>query len=548
MDILIKQYNYIKSCINDKGEIVDKKLKSPLEFQYHYTSFILSSIVINDKEYLEQVVQHYLSISKQKMKPSNDFNVFLLLLALDSDKNNLLAKYKEDILENIYHQSDEELYKLNNNFRALRLVGFILEDKVTSSKQNEQKIIQEIDWILNLQFEDGFFPDSNMKYKIKKNRGVPHLTYHAKITMCIGMAYRYIKDTKLLKAFYNAVEVLLDISIENYYFFYGRSTNALFGYGSFYLVLLLAYDFSKDKKYVLLAKKMLDYLNEFQHSDGHISINLNKNDIKRMGFDSYMYDLVYNTYSNAMFLYADTLKKDYKSNKYIVDKKISKISIYKNSGFVMYKDENVKYCFNFKGNQDSLKHRFDSRVSPFSLLYFQKDGQNLLPAVGYKPSGILSLVEKKFYFKKLYSKLYSFINYNWLPIFSGNIFFYEKTGIKFYPFRCLKMLRLKDVLILKFESKARKLFNRKNIYSSFVVSIELLKEPKYKIMFYDLVDELFYGYREINQQNNFKYFFSKDYEKLSILNIKTSCKKADLHRYRFKNIKKLEIKVKTSDR
>jgi hypothetical protein len=548
VDILTKQFNYIKSCINDKGQIVDKKLKSPLEFQYHYASFILSSIIKNYDEYLEKTLQHYLSISKQKMKPSNDFNVFLLLLALDSDKNDLLSKYKENVLKSIYHQSDEELYKLNNNFRALRLVGLILEYKIISSKQNEKKINQEIDWVLNLQFDDGFFPDSNMKYEVEKNRGVPHLTYHAKITMCIGIAYKYTKDMRLLKAFNKAIEILLDISIENYYFFYGRSTNALFGYGSIYLALVLAYKFNDDKKYLVLADDMLEYLEKFQHDDGHLSINLNEDDSKRLGFDAYMYDLVYNTYSNAMFLYANSLSDNIEYNEEKEDKKDTTLSIYKNSGFVVYQDKNIKYCFNFKGHQYSLKHRFDSRVSPFSLLYFQKDGQNLLPAVGYKPSGILSLVEKKFYFKKLYAKWYQFINYDWLPIFSGNSFFYKKDGLKFYPFRCVKMLKLKDISILKFESKARKIFNKKEIFDKFVVSIELLQEPKYTIIFYEKVDELFYSYREIQGEDNFEYSFSKDYKKLKTLSIETSHKKADLHRYKFEDIKKFEIEVKTSDR
>lgn len=548
MDILTKQFNYIKLCINEKGQIVDKKLKSPLEFQYHYASFILLSVIKDDDELLDKVIHHYLNISKEKMKPSNDFNVFLLLLALDSDKSDLLLKYKENILKSIYHQIDKELFKLNNNFRALRLVGLILEDNITLSKQNEQKINQEIEWILNLQFDDGFFPDSNMKYEVEKNRGVPHLTYHAKITMCIGMAYKYTKDVRLLKAFSEAMKVLLDISIKSYYFFYGRSTNALFGYGSFYLALVLAYKFNDDKKYLVVADNMLQYLQKFQHDDGHISINLNEDDSKRLGFDAYMYDVVYNTYSNVMFLYANSLRDNIEYNEQVEeDKKDTTLSIYKNSGFVVYQDKYIKYCFNFKGHQDSLKHRFDSRVSPLSLLYFQNDGQNLLPAVGYKPNGILSLVEKKFYLKKIYAKSYQAFYYDWLPIFNGNSFFYVKGGVKFYPFRCIKMLKLKDILILKFESKARKLFSKSEIFDEFVMSIELLQEPKYKIIFYDKVDEVFFTYREIEKQSNFEYSFSKDYKKLKTLSIETSYKKADLHRYKFKDIKKLEIEVKTSD-
>ena len=546
--ILDSQFNFIASCINDSGQMVDKKLKSSLEFQYQYTAFMVSCVLKNNNKYLSKILKYYLDIPGEKKRPSNEFNVFLLLLALDNDRNNLLIKYKEDIFKSIYHKSDKELYELNNNFRALRLVGLILEDKLTCSNKNKQKIEQETNWILNLQFYDGFFPDSNMQYKFENNRGIPHLVYHTKITMCVGMAYKYTNNTKFLNVFNRALTSLLDISTENYYFFYGRSTNSLFGYGSLYLVLVLAYKFNDDKKYLTLADGILGYLKYFQHCDGHISINLNQDDSKRPGFDAYMYDLVYNSYSNAMFLYANYLKNCAEVDEGKAEYgQAKKILVYKDSGFVVYKDQNINYCFNFKGHQDSLKHRFDSRVSPFSLLYFFNNKKNMLPAVVYKPSGISSLVKEKFYFKKIHAKYYHFINYYWMPIFSGNSFFYDRNGIKFYPFRCIKALLLRDILILKFKSVSRKIFGKTEVFDKFVVSIKLSKGLKYRIIFYNQVDTLFYAYREISGENFFEYKFSKKFKKLKTLAVETSCKKASLYRYKFQYIKKLEIEVKISD-
>jgi hypothetical protein len=547
--MLVKQYNYIKSCINDRGQIVDKKLDSPLEFQYHYASFILSSILMNDDICIEKVLPYYLSLPYEKMTPSNDFNVFLLLLALDCDTNNLLAQNKNKILESIYHQSDEKLYKLNNNFRALRLVGLVLEDFISSVDKHEQKISQEIDWILDLQFDDGFFPDSNMQYNVEKNRGVPHLTYHAKITMCLGVSYKYTQDIRLLKAFNRAIKVLIDISVENYFFFYGRSTNALFGYGSFYLVLMLAHNFSQDQKYLKLADSICSYLENFQHQDGHISINLNLDDTQRYGFDGYMYDIVYNAYSNAMFLYAESLRKNIQNNECSEQEnnKNYGINIYRDSGFVVYQDEFIKYCFNYKGHQDSLKHMFDSRVAPLSILYFQKDKLNLLPGMGYRPSELMSLVERKFYFRRLYAKYYQIRYFDWIPLLSGNGFFYIKDKIKFYPFECQKMLKIKNKLILKFKAKARTLFNKADLYDKFVLSVNLMRKPEYNIIFYEEVDYLFYTYREIAEKKYFKYEFSHPYQKMKKLKVETSYQVADLYRYMFKQIKKLNIKVSIND-
>ena len=62
MDILTKQYGYLELCINNKGQLVDKKLKAPLNFQYHYSSFILSSILKKDYANLNKVLDYYFSI------------------------------------------------------------------------------------------------------------------------------------------------------------------------------------------------------------------------------------------------------------------------------------------------------------------------------------------------------------------------------------------------------------------------------------------------------------------------------------------------------
>jgi hypothetical protein len=547
MDFLTKQYNYLKSCNNASGQLVDKKLKAPLNFQYHYSSFILSSILKKDYDHLKGTLDYFFSIPKKTIKPSNDFNIVLLSFSILNDEDNMLDNYKKRIINFIDHNTNKELFKLNNNFRALRFLGMLLESKIKNQEIN-QEIYTEIEWILDLQFDDGFFPDSNIEYKIKKNQGVPHLAYHTKIMMCVGFGYLYTKDKRLKYSFLKAMEVLLNISTDNYFFFYGRSTNSLFGYGTIYVAFILAYKLSNNKIFLSKANAIKNLLELNQHSDGHISINLNKDDSKRSGFDGYMYDVVYNAYSNALFLLGDTI-----FNKILdIEDEVIKVSdrnilIYRNSGFLVYKKENIKFCINFKGHQNSLKHRFDSRVSPFSLLYYQKDKKNLLPAVGHKPCGISSLVEKKFFLQKLYLKFYNLCHYNWLPIFSGNSFFFEKNGIKFYPYRCIKFLRLNDTIILKFESKSRSIFNKINKFENFVLSIDLREDLTYKFFFYDQVDTLFYTYREISGKNNFEYLFSKKYKKLSNLKVETSYQMADLHRLKFENIKKLEIKVKIND-
>jgi len=538
MDILIKQYNYLKSCLNEEGQLIDKKLKSPLNFQYHYSSFILSSILLKKYENIEKVLNYYLSIPKEIMKPSNDFNVMLLSYAMIYDKKNILDKNR--ILKTFYHNSDNELYKLNNNFKALRLVGMILESKLKNGEFNE-KIKKEIEWILDIQFDDGFFPDSNMEYKIEKNKGIPHLTYHTKIMMCVGLAYLYTKDERLKKSFFRALKVLLEVSIDNYYFFYGRSTNALFGYGSLYLAFILAYKFSNNKLFLHKADSLLKFLKNYQHKDGHISINLNKDDSKRYGFDGYMYDIVYNAYSNALFLLGNKFLEELEIENSNFKLDNSKIRIYKNSGFVVYENNNIKYCFNCKGHQNSLKHRFDSRVSPLSLLYYSKDNKNILSAVGYYPQPILKLVENKLTIPRIYQRIKNIIyriKYkNYLPLLSGNSFCYKKNGIYFYPYELIKMIKIFDTIILKFKTKSIK----EDVFDKCVVSIKLQSYITYKVIFYDEIEKMIYTteYSQIE--------FDNDYFKNSSIPIETSIGISDLRIYEFQNIKYLLVLVNIKD-
>ena len=536
--LINNQYSYLKSCLNKKAQLIDKKLKSPLNFQYHYASFVLSSILFKDYKNTEKVLNYYLSIPKNVMKPSNDFNVMLLSFAIMFDGDGILKK--EKILKTFYHNSDDDIYRLNNNFRALRLVGMILETKLNNIEFN-QKIKDEIEWILDLQFDDGFFPDSNMEYKVEKNNGVPHLTYHTKIMMCVGLAYLYTKDERLKQSFFKALQVLLEVSIDNYYFFYGRSTNALFGYGSLYLVLVLAYKFSNNEYFVVKAKKLLDFLKNYQHKDGHISINLNKNDSKRHGFDGYIYDIVYNTYSNVLFLLGNRLLNEIEFESYDFKLNNSKIKIYKDSGFVVYNIKNTKYCLNLKGHQNSLKHRFDSRVSPFSLLYFQKDNQNLLPAVGFYPQPILRLVENKFTFPWIWQRvknIYWRIFYRqYLPSLSGNTFCYLRGDKLFYPFELVKFIKIYNKIILKFKTKTLK----EDIFDECVISIDLEDIVNYKILFYEEVEKLLYSIRKLD--NSLKVVFNAENKLIKAFNIESSFKKGVLEVYEFSKLKNLGVKI-----
>jgi hypothetical protein len=256
-----------------------------------------------------------------------------------------------------------------------------------------------------------------------------------------------------------------------------------------------------------------------------------------------MYDIVYNAYSNTLFLLGNKFLEKLKFEEYNFKLDNFRIRIYKNSGFLVYENKNIKYCFNFKGHQNSLKHRFDSRVSPFSLLCYKEDDKNLLPAVGYSPQSILRLVETKFPLRILYGRLYKYFYFDWLPLFGGNGFYYIRNDIKFYPFKCIKMLKLKDKIICKFKSQSRSLFSKKVIDDDFVISIDLKDTIEYKILFYEKVDKFYYTYKEMEHKVNFDYVFNHKYKKIKPISIETSHEMADLYRFEFNKLQQIKIKV-----
>lgn len=544
-----RQFEFIKSCINKSGQVVDPRLKSPLNFQYHYSSFVLSCVLQGDNSQLQNVLAYYLSIPAEVMKPSHDFNVFLLLLALRCDKDGMLKDYQKQIKGSLSFNSDEELYQLNNNFRALRLTGMVLYSELFGEERFVEKVEGEIEWLLALQFDDGFFPDSNLEYAVEKNKGVPHLTYHAKITMCLGLVYLETGRGELLKPFLKAVDVLLDISSQNYFFFYGRSTNSLFGYGSFSLALILAYKFTGNSSYLQRSNEIRNFLSSYQHPDGHVSINLTLNDQRRLGFDTYMYDVVYNCYSNAMFMFADFLCSGEKKNTEFLGNHTSEpltgMRLYRNSGFVHFSDGASSYCLNYKGHQNSKKHFFDSRVSPFSILYWFENKRAQVPGPGYKLEPILRLVEKKFPIRLLRSILYRIIYHRLIPLLSGNSFAYKRGKYTFYPYKCLRLFSFDDCLILKFQARTRSLLTRTVKEDQFVLRIQVSNPLVYHIHFYEEADKLLYTYRLTGSNSNLSIYFDQPLLKLRKMHIATSTGTGLLYKAEFRKLSKLKIKVNT---
>lgn len=542
-----KQYLYLKKQINSSGQIIDPLLKSPLDFQYHYGSFALSSLLLGDFEKSgEKVLQYLLQVPAEISDTSSEFNNFFLLNALKLDSSGILNPFKERISGFIRHRSDSELNNLNYNFRYLRFLNRIIELQVLG-RGNEEKIKSEKKWLLANQFSDGFFPDSQILADEKIGEGVPHLVYNAKILMTLSYAWYLTGEQELLESFLFGLDALMEVG--DFHLNYGRSTNSIFGFSSFYFALGMAFIASGNKKYDDFRLEINALFSRLQQPDGHLLINLTDDEKRRPGFDGYMYLIVYNCYAGAICLLADHLAD---SNDSSIIKNIEqskpvcedKIQYYRTSGFVKYFFGQSSYLFNIGGHQSSYKHRNDARVSPFSLISWKRNGDEIMPGMGFSPQPLHQQVEKKQLWKSIISYYFKMRNYKWLPLLSGNNFFYRRHDVFYYPYAPIRIIRLGDDFFCKFLAMSRSKTGRAAKKDYFVIHFAPdSSQLQISIQWYEQVDELFYSFRHSLGREVLDYEFNTTIRILSPISFPTSNGYCKLERVRIRKPEKLKIRI-----
>lgn len=316
-----KQYTCLVKLISKNGKFNDPYLRSSLNFQYHYTFIILASILfyrigfkVQSKK-IYNLIKYWSNIPEIITQPSLEFNNFALCLScaiLKSTKNQLIEMNKikiflENKIKHLKHKIYKELIPLNNNFIALTAFNQYLHGNLINNEtKSENGISLMKSKIINFQMDDGFFPDTNMgeDHLLEKNKGISHLTYHSKISMLVTFLGIISENQEMQKVALKGIDNVIElVSYQGESCFYGRSQNALFGYACLFLGLNLIYKFvNSDQKYLDLSYKILKLIENYQLPNGYFAINLNKNMKERPGFDSYMYSVVYNAYSNAIFL------------------------------------------------------------------------------------------------------------------------------------------------------------------------------------------------------------------------------------------------------
>ena len=162
---------------------------------------------------------------------------------------------------------------------------------------------------------------------------------------------------------------------------------------------------------------------------------------------------------------------------------------------------------------------------------------------------ITKLVEKKHYIRKVLSIWNHIINYNYLPILSGNTIIIEDKNVKYYPFQYIDN-KYHDI---KFKAISRLFFRKKQKVKTFDVKLVFLKNQLNQIFFLQKQLSIYYSIR-----TKFNYYIINDYTLKSgpityVFNSKmklyrklkflTSNHTADVIILKFMNIAELKIKI-----
>lgn len=310
-------YSWLESMILTNGAIYDKYVKSTLDHQYHIPWFILSSSILyaatNENHYEDNILRtfRYLSILGYEVnKRSNSFIGIPLILSICFINDDKIKNQVKDYINAIEFMPPYGS-KSANNFHCLKMTALFLKEKIllTDLDSNELNFIENIAYkkLPEWQYNDGFFYDK--PYNKNELKGIPHLTYHATITMCTILSSILLGDDKLFargdKAL-RALEYLVSPAGESGA--YGRSNNAIFGYSSTIFAITLHQYFSQSDDYKNLRITLLKQIDQNMCYDGHLYIVPNKFEKKRAGFDQYMFVTVYNSWSVGLLLLSHLIR------------------------------------------------------------------------------------------------------------------------------------------------------------------------------------------------------------------------------------------------
>jgi len=262
--IIDRPYHWLSDQLNESGALYDHAVKSTLDHQYHSAWFILSSAILHTmtrdntyKENFRKSARYLLKIDPQDNRNSSPFIGLPLTLSClyetDQDTTSKIKKYIH-YLEYIPEYDAPNA----NNIHCLKTVCLLLKENIlnislTSSEKRYVDHILQVK-IAEWQYDDDVFYDK--PYTADNIKGIPHLTYHATITMLILLLAIILEDKGLFERSERGLQALNALtSPAGEMGAYGRSNHAVFGTSSAIFATSLYRNLSGKNTFQDLRKK-----------------------------------------------------------------------------------------------------------------------------------------------------------------------------------------------------------------------------------------------------------------------------------------------------
>lgn len=298
--------------IDQQGALSDAMVNDTLDHQYHmaWTMFIISQCFDLEKDAIRSVefdrlMNYQFRLPKAIIHNSSSFIAIPLLLCYRNLKPSPRKYRIEEWLLNLELEPDFENQNRANNFFLMKCVALALKEKLIGGLSDENRFF--LDNIVNIkiadwQLQDGFFYD-----KPFTGNGVivPHLTYHSTISMLVAWLGKILNNRSLLDRANKGFHALsLVSSNEGEIGFYGRSNNAIFGYGSAVFGISML---NPNSNLEAFRNKLLFFLKNRCWRGDHFNIVPSGFPANRDGYDRYMFDVVYNSWLIGMIILAKSV-------------------------------------------------------------------------------------------------------------------------------------------------------------------------------------------------------------------------------------------------
>ena len=302
--------DWLNSKIQNDGSVYDFNVGSKLDHQYHLAWVIFINTFLIEKKQARirnniyrNLIDYQLNISDKTNRNSNPFIAIPLILtfAYSNDKE-IKNKIKKYILALELIPKISDTNKANNFFLMKTLALALKSVHMESLNEYEKEFIEFITKtkIEEWQLSDGFFFDK--PFSKENDLLVPHLTYHATITMLTLWAGTLLKKQHLIEKGERGLHSLKMVtSPTGEMGHYGRSNNAIFGYGSAIFACSLL---KKNQRESLSSFRttLLSHISKYRSDKGNFHIVPNAHEKERAGFDRYMFVTVYNSWFIGMLL------------------------------------------------------------------------------------------------------------------------------------------------------------------------------------------------------------------------------------------------------